>query len=41
MIERPENKAEKRTKHIKTALQISKNGTPKHTKAKEQAHAES
>ena len=25
---------------MKTALQIAKNGTPKDTKAKEQAHAE-
>ena len=30
----------KRTEYIKTALQIAKNGTPKDTKAKEQAHAE-
>ena len=38
--ERPQNKPEKRTKYIETALQIAKNGTPKDTKAKEQAHAE-
>ena len=40
-IERPENKPEKRTKYIKTAMQIAENETPKDTKAKEQAHAES
>ena len=39
-IERPQKKPEKRTKYIKTALHIAKNGTPKDTKAKEQAHAE-
>ncbi len=39
-IERPENKPEKRTEFIKTALQIAKNGTPKDTMAKEQAHDE-
>ncbi len=38
--ERPQNKPEKRTKYIKTALQIAKNGTPKDRKAKEQARAE-
>ena len=36
--ERPQNKPEKRTQYIKTALQIAKNGTPKDTKAKEQTH---
>ncbi len=45
-IERPQNKpekkkrAKKKKKVYKTALQIAKNGTPKDTKAKEQAHAE-
>ena len=39
-IERLQNKPQKRTKYIKTALQIAKNGTPKDTKAKEQAHSE-
>ena len=38
--EEPENKAEKRTTYIKTALQIAKNGTAKDRKAKEQALAE-
>ena len=38
--ERPYNKHEKRTKYIKTALQIAKNGTPKNRKAKEQDRAE-
>ena len=38
--ERPKNKPEKRTKYIKTALQIAKNGTSKDRKAKEQARAE-
>ena len=33
-------KPEKRTKYIKTALQIAKNETPKDRKAKEQALAE-
>ncbi len=36
-IERPQ---EKRTKYIKTALEIAKNETPKDRKAKEQARAE-
>ena len=35
-----ENKPEKRTKYMKTALQIAKNETPQHRKAKEQACAE-
>ena len=39
-IESPQNKPEKRTKYIKTAPQIAKNGNPKDTKAKEQAQAE-
>ena len=39
-IERPQNKPQKRTKYIKTAPQIAKNGNPKDTKAKEQAQAE-
>ena len=39
-IERTQNKPEKRTKYIKTALQIAKNETTKDTKAKGQAHAE-
>ena len=38
--ERPQNKPEKRTKYIKTALQIAKNGTTKNRKAEEQAQAE-
>ena len=38
--EEPENKPEKRTTYIKTALQIAKNGTPKDRKAKEQALAD-
>ena len=38
--ERPQNKPEKRTKYIKTALEIAKNETPKDRKAKEQALAE-
>ena len=33
--DRPQNKPETRTKYIKTALQIAKNGTPKNRKAKE------
>ena len=36
----PKNKPEKRTKYIKTALQIAKNETPKDRNAKEQAQAE-
>ena len=39
-IERPKNKPEKRTKYIKTALEIAKNETPKDRMAKEQARAE-
>ena len=39
-IERPQNKPEKRSKYIKTALEIAKNETPKDRKAKEQAQAE-
>ena len=35
-----EQTREKKTKYIKSALQIAKNGTPKDTKAKEQAQAE-
>ncbi len=38
--ERPQNKPDKRTKYIKTALQIAKNETPKERKAKEQDLAE-
>ena len=36
----PQNTPEKRTKYIKTALQIAKNETPKDRKTKEQARAE-
>ena len=39
-IEKPQNNPPKRTKYIKTALKMTKNGTPKDTKAKEQAQAE-
>ena len=39
-IERPQNKPEKRTKYINTALQIAKNETPKDWKAKERALAQ-
>ena len=39
-IERPQNNPPKRTKYIKTSLQITKKGTPKDTKAKEQDRAE-
>ena len=38
--ERPQYKPEKRTKYIKTALQIAENGTPKNGKAKQQDRAE-
>ena len=38
--QRNKNKPEKRTKYIKTALEIAKNETPKYRKAKEQALAE-
>ena len=31
--EKPQKKPEKRTKHVKTGLQVAKNGTPKDTKA--------
>ncbi len=36
----PENKREKRTKYIKTVLEIAKNGTHEDRKAKERARAE-
>ena len=39
MTEKPWNKPEKRTKYIKTALEIAKNRIAKHRKAKEQALA--
>ena len=39
-IERPQNKPPKRTKYIKIALEIAKNGTPKDRKTKQQAQAE-
>ena len=39
-IERPQNRSDKRTKYIKTALEIAKNETPKDRKAKEQARTE-
>ncbi len=38
--EKPQNKPEKRTKYIKTALEIAKNRIAKHKKTKEQALAE-
>ncbi len=38
--EKPQNKPKRRTKYIKTALQIAKNGIPKDTKGKEQALAQ-
>ena len=39
-IERPKNNPPKRTKYMKTALQIVKNGDTEDRKAKEQARAE-
>jgi len=40
LLKTEQNNPEKRTKYIKTALHIAKNGTPKDTKAKEQDRAE-
>ena len=36
----PENKPEKRTKYIKTVLDVAKNGTRKNRKSKERARTE-